>query len=39
MYVNDFSVQLGDEGQAAVKELLRRGREAGVFPDRPEDGN
>jgi len=31
LYVNDFSVQLGDEGEAAVKELLRRGREAGVF--------
>ncbi|MBW2329093.1 MAG: 1,4-dihydroxy-6-naphthoate synthase, partial [Deltaproteobacteria bacterium] len=33
LYVNDFSVQLGDEGQAAVKELLRRGREAGAFPN------
>ena len=39
LYVNDFSVQLGDEGQAAVKELLRRGREAGVFPGRPEERN
>ena len=33
LYVNDFSVQLGDEGRAAVEELLRRGREAGAFPD------
>ena len=31
LYVNDFSVQLGDEGRAAVQELLRRGREAGAF--------
>jgi len=33
LYVNDFSVQLGDEGRAAVDELLRRGREAGAFPN------
>jgi 1,4-dihydroxy-6-naphthoate synthase len=33
LYVNDFSRQLGDEGQAAVEELLRRGREAGAFPN------
>ncbi len=32
LYVNDFSVQLGHEGRAAVEELLRRGREAGAFP-------
>jgi 1,4-dihydroxy-6-naphthoate synthase len=30
LYVNDFSVELGDEGEAAVRELFRRGREAGV---------
>ncbi len=38
LYVNDFSVQLGDEGRAAVQELLRRGREAGAFPDTTGDG-
>jgi len=32
LYVNDFSLQLGEEGRAAVRELLRRGRMAGVFP-------
>ncbi|OQX07477.1 MAG: 1,4-dihydroxy-6-naphthoate synthase [Desulfobulbaceae bacterium A2] len=31
LYVNDFSEDLGPEGQAAVEELLRRGRLAGVF--------
>ena len=31
LYVNDFSLQLGDEGRAAVQELLDRGRAAGVF--------
>ncbi len=39
LYVNDFSVQLGDEGQAAVQELLRRGRKAGVFPGAPGEKN
>jgi len=32
LYVNDFSDQLGDEGLRAVQELLRRGREQGIFP-------
>ncbi|MFP7753341.1 1,4-dihydroxy-6-naphthoate synthase [Thermodesulfobacteriota bacterium B35] len=32
LYVNDFSVDLGEEGVAAVQELLRRGRRAGIFP-------
>ncbi len=32
LYVNDFSLSLGEEGRAAVRELLRRGQEAGVFP-------
>ncbi|WP_417911770.1 1,4-dihydroxy-6-naphthoate synthase [Candidatus Electronema sp. TJ] len=31
LYVNDFSLRLGEEGRAAVHELLRRGREAGIF--------
>jgi len=32
LYVNDFSDQLGNEGILAVQELLRRGRERGIFP-------
>lgn len=32
LYVNDFSLHIGGEGQKAVEELLRRGREAGIFP-------
>jgi 1,4-dihydroxy-6-naphthoate synthase len=32
LYVNDFSVDLGPDGQAAVAELFRRGREAGAIP-------
>lgn len=39
LYVNDFSVQLGDEGRAAVEELLRRGREAGAFSNITGCGN
>ena len=32
LYVNDFSLDLADTGRAAVQELLRRGRNAGLFP-------
>lgn len=32
LYVNDFSLHIGEEGKSAVEELLRRGREAGIFP-------
>ena len=32
LYVNDFSVDLGDEGKKAVRELLSRAEEAGVIP-------
>ena len=32
LYVNEFSLQIGDEGKAAVGELFRRGRSAGIFP-------
>ncbi len=39
LYVNDFSVQLGDEGRAAVEELLHRGRQVGAFTNMPGDGN
>jgi 1,4-dihydroxy-6-naphthoate synthase len=34
LYVNDFSLELGEEGRAAVEELLCRGRQAGVFTAR-----
>lgn len=33
LYVNDFSLQLGDEGIGAVQELLHRGRKQGLFPE------
>jgi 1,4-dihydroxy-6-naphthoate synthase len=32
MYVNDFTCDYGEEGRAAVAELLRRGEELGAFP-------
>ena len=32
LYVNAFSVDLGDEGRAAIDELLRRGRASGFLP-------
>lgn len=32
LYVNRFSIDLGDEGRAAVRELLARGRAAGLLP-------
>ena len=32
MYVNEWTVDYGDRGRAAVRELLRRGHEAGVIP-------
>src|SRR3954449_8339462 len=34
MYVNDFTCDYGDEGRAAVAELLRRGDELAAFPAR-----
>ena len=32
LYVNDFSVDLGQEGENALRELLSRAEEAGVIP-------
>lgn len=32
LYVNDFSVDLGNEGEKAVRELLSRSEEAGIIP-------
>ncbi|WP_339135379.1 MAG: 1,4-dihydroxy-6-naphthoate synthase [Candidatus Electrothrix sp. GW3-4] len=31
LYVNNFSIDLTDTGRAAVQELLRRGKNAGIF--------
>lgn len=35
LYVNRFSRDLGDEGLQAMRELLVRGAEAGVFSRSP----
>jgi 1,4-dihydroxy-6-naphthoate synthase len=32
LYVNDFSADLGDEGEQAIAELLRRAGSAGIIP-------
>ena len=36
MYVNDWTLDFGERGREAVRELLRRGHEAGVIPQRVE---
>ena len=33
MYVNDWTLDYGDKGRTAVRELLRRGHQAGLVPD------
>jgi len=33
MYVNDYTVDWGETGRAAARELLRRGAEAGIVPE------
>jgi 1,4-dihydroxy-6-naphthoate synthase len=35
MYVNDRTLDYGEDGRAAVAELLRRGHEAGLIPSAP----
>ena len=35
LYVNDFSIELGAEGRAAIDELLARGRASGFLPRGP----
>ena len=35
MYVNKWTLDYGDRGRAAVRELLRRGAEAGIVPTLP----
>jgi 1,4-dihydroxy-6-naphthoate synthase len=37
LYVNEFSLDLGETGVRAVRELLRRGERAGVFPSSARD--
>jgi 5,8-dihydroxy-2-naphthoate synthase len=32
MYVNDFTIDYGERGREAVRELLKRGHEAGIIP-------
>lgn len=32
LYVNDFSAELGEEGERAIAELMRRGEGAGIIP-------
>ncbi len=34
MYVNDYTVDYGEKGRAAVRELLGRGHQAGIIPQR-----
>lgn len=34
MYVNDYTLDYGDKGRTGVRELLRRGNEAGIIPHR-----
>jgi 1,4-dihydroxy-6-naphthoate synthase len=31
LYVNDFSTELGDEGERAIAELLRRAENSGII--------
>ena len=33
LYVNSFSIDLGVEGEKAVRELMRRAYEAGFLPE------
>ena len=35
LYVNDFSVDLGEEGLAAIDIFLKRGVRAGILPGIP----
>ena len=33
MYVNDWTLDYGEQGRAAIRELLRRGHAAGILPE------
>ncbi|MEM8586028.1 MAG: 1,4-dihydroxy-6-naphthoate synthase [Bacteroidota bacterium] len=37
LYVNEYSLDLGDEGREAVQHLLSKGRELQLIPDGPSD--
>jgi 1,4-dihydroxy-6-naphthoate synthase len=37
MYVNDRTLDMGEEGVAAIRLFLKRGTEAGIVPDTPVD--
>ena len=37
LYVNNFSLDIGDEGERAVREFLRRAELAGILPESEED--
>lgn len=39
LYVNDFTVDLGDEGRRAVDDLLHAAEEAGIVPSVPSAGD
>jgi 1,4-dihydroxy-6-naphthoate synthase len=32
LYVNDFSTELGAEGERAIAELMQRAEQAGIIP-------
>ena len=34
MYVNDWTLDYGERGRTAIRELLRRGADAGIIPHR-----
>jgi len=36
LYINDFSLHIGDEGKTAIEEFMRRGIAAGIFRARTE---
>ncbi len=36
MYVNDYTIDFGPDGRKGIEELLNRGFEAGLIPERPE---
>lgn len=36
LYVTEYSLDYGDEGEAAIRDLLRRGEQAGAFGPSPE---
>ncbi|HXI02557.1 MAG TPA: MqnA/MqnD/SBP family protein [Candidatus Saccharimonadales bacterium] len=35
MYVNDWTLSMGEKGRAAIERLLSEGREKGLIPDKP----